>query len=244
MGHSAKAPSAKAQIANKNEEKWARSRKLSRDMKEQKKAEKRAWHENAARIDACKKDKPLDDDMKKAIFQAATHCDLSSPVDTFKTMWDNLNYNNKKMIQAYFKQMNAVYPDGRGNLKSIPLAVLNFIDADVFETLLKCIVTDFNSHKFDTVYLTKIANLAISKTFQEDGAFVRIWEQLNLDAQNYLIRYFSIHSNFNEQSKLCMKLKSDEARRSSERQDAISRMREPGNLTFQNFIDNEGYERL
>jgi hypothetical protein len=238
MGHSAK-----AQSADNNEQRWARSKKLSMKMKASSKAAREAWHLKAALIESYKTDKPLDDNMKEAIFQAATHCDLSSPVDTFKTMWGNLNYDNKKMIQAYFHDMNAVYPDGTVNLKSIPLAVLNFIDADVFETLLKCIVTDFNSHKFDDVYLTKIANLAISKTFQEGGAFVRIWEQLNLDAQNYLISYFSTNSKFNEQSILCMKLKSDEERR-RERQDAISRMREPGILSFQNFIDNTFPERL
>jgi hypothetical protein len=244
MGHSAKASSAEAKIANKKEEKWARSKRLSEDMKERKKAEKRAWHEMAARIDACKQDKLLDDDMKEAIFQAAKKCDLSLTVDTFKIMWNNLNYDNKKMIQAYFHAMNAVYSDNREKTQNpIPLKVLNFIDADVFETLLKCIVTDFNSHKFDPVYLTKIANLAISKTFQEVGAFVRIWEQLNLDAQNHLISYFSTNSNFNEQLKLCTQLKSDEERR-RERQDAISRMREPGILSIEKFIDNTYPERL
>jgi hypothetical protein len=159
-------------------------------------------------------------------------------------MWHNLNYNNQKMIQAYFHQMNAVYPEGRGkNQKSIPRAVLNFIDADVFETLLKCIVTDFNNQKFDTVYLTKIANLAISNNFREHGAFVRIWEKLNLDAQNYLIGYFATDRNFNKQSEVCEKLKSEDARR-RERQDAISRMSESGEWSFQNLQNNEGWERL
>lgn len=241
---SANAQSANAKKSNKNEEKWARKRALSRQTKEKRQQARHAWIANTDKLENYKHDGPLDELMIEELFEAAQNCDLSSSVDDFKNMWKNLTYGNKKMMQAYFNKMNAVYSDSKEKTQNtIPLAVLNFINDDVFETLLKCIVTNFNSKEKDIGYLKKVEELAISPIFKNRDAFKRIWEKLNFDAQYYLLNYFSIRTYCQEQAKICKELKKEEENRKKSEYER-NQKQASGNLNFQNYIGDDGLEHL
>jgi len=252
---SAKVPSAKASIAkiqsadaestNNNEENWARKRELSRQTKEARTAARDTWITNTDELEKYKQAGPLDEHMKKELFEAATQCDLSSPFDRFKNMWKNLTYRNKTIIQGYWNNERASLDFNDITKKpKISLAVLNFINEDVFNTLLQCIVTDLNSNKRNEEYLEKLAYFAKSGNVRERDAFKKIWKKLNFRAQDFLCTYFSMRINYQDQAKLCFDLKKAQEN-DIKRQWEIKNMNEQKPwIPIQNNVDENGWERL
>ena len=242
MGHTAKVQSTKAQSANNNKEKWANSRELSRITAQKRKAARNAWIANTQELQNYKKDVPMQEHTKLEFLTAATHCDLSSPVDTFKTMWNKLSYDKKTIIQGF---LNTARASSDQDIKKpkISLALLNFINEDVFQTLLQCIVTEFNNEKFNPVYVKKLENLAMGSTLKERHAMKQIWENLNFRAQDRVIYYFQMRPGFDKQFKLCMDLKKDEEIRKKKEHD-MNQTPESSNLNFQNDEDENGWARL
>jgi len=239
---SADAPNADEKSTNTQKIKWAKSKKLSIETKDTRKAAKDRWIADRKELAKYKQYEPLDEHMKQELFEAATRCDLSSPVDRFKNMWKNLTYRNKTIIQGYWNNKRASLNQDIKN-PQISLSLLNFINEDVFNTLLQCIVTDFNNEKFDPVYLTKLTNFAMGRTPQECYAMTQIWENLNFRAQDRVIIYFQMRPDLHHQLKFCMDLKKKEENR---KKIEYEKNRTPQSRSWnsQDNVDENGWERL
>ncbi len=91
--------------------------------------------------------------------------------------------------------------------------------------------------------MEKVEKLAISPIPKERDAFKRIWEKLNFDAQDYLLRYFEVSLYCQEQAKICMELKKDEENR-KKREYEMNQTPESRNWNFQHYVGDDGLEHL